>query len=196
MSMPVSSSEPARRARLAGLLAVVSAVLASPTPASAQAPAGQPGPGQTAAAASQPAARFASLKADRVNVRRGPGPEHAIEWVFRRAGLPVEVIAASDIWLRVRDSEGSTGWVLASLVSGRRTALIEPWEVKGGAARPQVPLRIDDSDTAAALAHVEAGVLANVRSCDGRWCLVNVAGYSGYIQQHRVWGVYKGEVVR
>lgn len=151
---------------------------------------------QPPAGASQSALRFASLKSDRVNVRRGPGPEHAIEWVYRRAGLPVEVIATSDIWLRVRDSEGSTGWVLASLLSGRRTALIEPWEVKGGAARTQVPLMSTDSESAAALAHVEAGVLANVKSCDGRWCLVTVAGYSGYIQQHRVWGVYKGEVVR
>lgn len=194
MSKPVRSSEPVSRVRVAGFAAVAVAVLAGPAAAFAQAPGGPQSP--TPAAVNQPAPRFASLKADRVNVRRGPGSEHAIEWVFRRAGLPVEVIAASDIWLRVRDSEGSTGWVLASLLSGRRTALIEPWEVKGGADRPQVPLRSADSETAAALAHVEAGVLANVRSCDGRWCLVNVAGYSGYIQQHRVWGVYKGEVVR
>lgn len=194
MSKPVRSSEPVSRVRRAGFAAVAVAVLAGPAAAFAQAPGGPQSP--TPAAANQHAPRFASLKADRVNVRRGPGSEHAIEWVFRRAGLPVEVIAASDIWLRVRDSEGSTGWVLASLLSGRRTALIEPWEVKGGAARPQVPLRSADSESSAALAHVEAGVLANVRSCDGRWCLVNVAGYSGYIQQHRVWGVYKGEVVR
>lgn len=140
--------------------------------------------------------RFASLKADRVNVRRGPGPDHAIEWVYRRAGLPVEVLAASDQWRQVRDSEGATGWVLASLLSGRRTALIEPWEVKGGVARTQVALRSDSGERASEVAQVEAGVIANLKLCDGRWCLVGVATFSGYVPQTRLWGVYKGEVVR
>ena len=42
-----------------------------------------------------PTPRFVSLKADEVNVRRGPGWDHAVAWVFHRAGLPVEVIANS-----------------------------------------------------------------------------------------------------
>jgi SH3-like domain-containing protein len=137
-----------------------------------------------------------SLKSDRVNVRRGPGPEHAIEWVFRRAGLPLEVMAEADVWRRVRDSEGSTGWVLASLLSNRRTALVEPWEVKGGAARTQVAIRADDSESSKVVAQVEAGVIANVMSCDGRWCLVTIPPFRGYVPQSRLWGVYKGETIR
>ena len=194
MSEPVGSFKTVRRALRAGMAAAVVLLVAGPSGAPAQSPAAQQG--ASPGAANQPAPHFASLKSDRVNVRRGPGSEHAIEWVFRRAGLPVEVIAASDIWRRIRDSEGGTGWVLASLLSGRRTALIEPWEVKGSVARTQVPLRSDDSEGAAAVAQVEAGVLAVVKTCDGRWCLVNVAGFSGYVQQHRLWGVYKGEALR
>lgn len=194
MSEPLRSGKFEVLNGLAAFAAVTMAVLAGSAPALAQ-PVSQP-PSQAPAGANQPAPRFASLKSDRVNVRRGPGPEHAIEWVFRRAGLPVEVIATADIWRRVRDSEGATGWVLGSLLSARRTVLIEPWEVKGGVARTQVPLMSTDSENATALAQVEAGVLANVKSCDSKWCFVNVANYSGYIQQHRVWGVYKGEVVR
>ena len=140
--------------------------------------------------------RFASLKADRVNVRRGPGQEHAIDWVYRRAGLPVEVMAASDQWRRVRDSEGATGWVLASLLSSRRTVLIEPWEVKNGVAQTLVGLKSDDSERASDVAQVEAGVIANIKQCDGRWCRVGVANFSGYVPQERLWGVYKGEVLR
>ena len=149
-----------------------------------------------APATPQFAARFASLKADRVNVRRGPGPDHAIEWVYRQAGLPVEIIAESDVWRRVRDAEGASGWVLASLLSNRRTALVEPWETKGAGNRPQVSLRTDDRESAEIVAQVEAGVVANIQRCDGRWCLVNVASFNGYIQQHRLWGVYKGEVLK
>src|SRR5262245_43622062 len=77
-----------------------------------------------------PTPRFVSLKADEVNVRSGPSWDHAISWVFPRAGLPVEVIAESDVWRQVRDSEGATGWVLGTLLSGRRTVLVAPWKAK------------------------------------------------------------------
>ena len=58
--------------------------------------------------------RFVSLKSDRVNLRQGPGTEYPTAWVFRRAGLPVEVIKEFEGWRQVRDAEGTTGWVLAA----------------------------------------------------------------------------------
>ncbi|HDO53069.1 MAG TPA: hypothetical protein ENH05_10080, partial [Rhizobiales bacterium] len=70
--------------------------------------------------------RFVSLKSDRVNVRKGPSIGHAVAWVFSRAGLPVEVLAGSENWSKIRDSEGSEGWVFRGLLSGRRTALVMP----------------------------------------------------------------------
>ena len=172
-----------------GRLWVVAALLSVAIASSALAQSQSSAPGQSAP-------RFASLKSDRVNVRRGPGPEHGIDWVFRRAGLPVEVIAESELWRRVRDSEGSSGWILASLLSGRRTALVEPWEVKANAPPPQVALKAEGRDNAGNVAQVEAGVIANVRSCDGRWCFVGIGDLSGYIEQRRLWGVYKGETVK
>ena len=71
-----------------------------------------------------PLPRYASLKTDRVNLREGPSKDHATKWVYQRAGLPVEITAEFDIWRKVRDSEGAEGWVLHSLLSGRRTALV------------------------------------------------------------------------
>ncbi len=207
--MPPKSHMPLTRPRCILAFSVTTLALAgmSLPEAKAQLPAAGQGAGQGKQGPSTPALRpapdaglpmprFVSLRTDRVNVRRGPGPEHGIDWVFRRAGLPVEVVAASDTWRRVRDAEGSSGWVLASLLSSRRTAVVEPWEVKPNAALPQVPLKADGRESAEDVALVEAGVIANVRACDGRWCLVGVANYSGYIQQHRLWGVYKGEVVK
>ena len=73
-----------------------------------------------------PLPRFASLKTDRVNLREGPSKDHATKWVYERAGLPVEITAEFEIWRKVRDSEGVEGWVLHSLLSGRRTALVTP----------------------------------------------------------------------
>ncbi len=62
--------------------------------------------------------RYASLKTDRVNLREGPSKDHRTLWVFQRAGLPVEIIGEFETWRRIRDSEGTEGWVLHSLLSG------------------------------------------------------------------------------
>src|SRR6202048_4526080 len=73
-----------------------------------------------------PVPRFVSLKPDRVNVRAGPTRDHDVAFVYTRAGLPVEITAESDNWRRIRDWEGSEGWVYHSLLSGRRTAVVTP----------------------------------------------------------------------
>ena len=141
--------------------------------------------------------RFVSLKSDRVNLRQGPGTDYPTAWVFRRAGLPVEVIKEFESWRQVRDAEGTTGWVLGSMLSGRRTAVILPWELKAGQSQQTFAmLRDDDSERAAAVAQVEAGVLASIISCDGRWCRVSVGGVRGYIEQAKLWGAYKDEVIK
>lgn len=148
-------------------------------------------------ASGQPLPRFVSLKSDRVNMRTGPGTEYPMQWVYRRAGLPMEVIREFEAWRQVRDSEGATGWVLASLLSSRRTALVEPWLVKAESPEPPlVALKDDDRENAGNVARVEAGVIANLRTCDGRWCTVTIGAFRGFLQQSKLWGVYKGETVR
>ena len=139
-----------------------------------------------------PLPRFVSLKSDKVNVRKGPSTDQSIVWVFSRAGLPVEVIAESDNWRRVRDSEGADGWVFHSLLSARRTVLVAPW-AKG---EERVPLYSSKSTSSRAVAELQSGVLGNVVTCDGSWCELSVDDYSGYAQQDQLWGVYRGEEIK
>lgn len=136
--------------------------------------------------------RFVSLKSNRVNVRKGPSTEHAVAWVFSRAGLPVEVIAEFEHWRQIRDSEGSEGWVFHALLSGRRTALIMPWIKK----RQSIALLDDASSGADPVAQLEPGVLGSVHRCDGNWCNFTVGDYSGWIKQERLWGVYRSEQLK
>ena len=174
----------------AAILLAITVASAGPLPAAAQAPpaaVGQSG---------LPVPRFVSLKADKINLRSGPGTDYPTQWVFRRAGLPVEVIRESEGWRQVRDAEGTIGWVLATLLSGRRTALVTPWDVKAGGAAPQVALKDDDDDRATVVARVEAGVIANIRTCDGRWCEVSIADVRGYVEQKKLWGIYPNESVK
>lgn len=140
-----------------------------------------------------PLPRYVSLKSDRVNLREGPSKEHRTSWVFQRAGLPVEITAEFETWRRVRDADGTEGWVLHSLLSGRRTVLVSPWSKNKGET---FSLRETASEGAPVVATLEPGVIANVQSCQDAWCRVTVSKIVGYIKQDRLWGVYPNETVQ
>ncbi|MCJ2025862.1 MULTISPECIES: SH3 domain-containing protein [unclassified Methylobacterium] len=146
-----------------------------------------------------PLPRYASLKTDRVNLREGPSKDHRTLWVFQRAGLPVEIIGEFETWRRIRDSEGTEGWVLHSLLSGRRTAIVNAGPDKDG-AKAAVPLRSSPDDTSSDQARLQSGVIGNVKTCGGTWCRLVVTlpskrDVDGYIRQNRLWGVYPNEKV-
>lgn len=181
---------------LAGLVSLASLSTSLHSPVMAQegaqegakdaAPADAAGPvGRTSGL---PVPRFVSLKADKVNVRSGPTRDHGVAWVFTRAGLPVEITAEFETWRRIRDADGAEGWVYHSMLSGRRTALVNPW--KSG---EEVSLYAEPSAKSPVRARLEAGVLGKVEHCDGKWCRFFDNGFDGFIEQERLWGVYPGE---
>lgn len=137
-----------------------------------------------------PIPRFVSLKAEKVNVRRGPSSEHPVAWVFQRKGLPVEIVAEFENWRRVRDSDGEEGWILQNMLSGKRTAVIAPWKQD-----QVIPIHAAAQPNAGLVARVGAGVVAEVEGCDGTWCELTAGGYDGYVEQTQLWGVYPGEKV-
>jgi SH3-like domain-containing protein len=162
-------------------LAVAVALIAALAPVEAAA--------QVGTVSGLPVPRYVSLKSDRVNLREGPSKEHRTAWVFQRAGLPVEVTAEFDNWRRIRDSEGSEGWVLHSLLSGRRTALVAPWR-KGEV----IPLTTQ-AGGANVSAQLQSGLVVSVRRCDKAWCRVSGREFDGYVEQKMLWGVYANERV-
>jgi SH3-like domain-containing protein len=137
-----------------------------------------------------PVPRFVSLRSDRVHVRVGPAVDHDIRWTFARAGLPVEIVAESDNWRRIRDAEGAEGWVHHALLSSRRTVLIAP-------ASKEKSFSIYDSADAKSrvTAELQPGVLATIRNCRSGWCRISGERFDGYIEQTRLWGVYPNETV-
>ena len=172
------------------LMAGLAALAAAPTALSAQTAAGGSG---------LPVPRFVSLKSDRVNVRKGPGTDYPVAWVYEKIGLPVEITREFENWRQVRDADGAEGWVLANLLSGRRTVLVAPWDLKPAADAPVrsgVGAGLAASAGAGVTALLAPGVMANVLGCDGTWCQVSIATARGYVEQAKLWGVYKGEGVR
>jgi SH3-like domain-containing protein len=142
-------------------------------------------------ASNLPIPRYVSLKADKVNMRNGPARDHEVTWVFTRLGLPVEITAESENWRKIRDSEGTEGWVYQSLLSSRRTALVTPWSKKD----ESFPLYRSNDRSADIIAQLQPGVLATIKTCDGKWCRIFGEGFDGFIEQERLWGVYPNEIV-
>ena len=71
-----------------------------------------------------PLPRYVSLRAGEVNLRTGPGVQYPVDWVYLRQNLPMEIIAEYGTWRKVRDWQGTQGWVHQSMVSGLRTLII------------------------------------------------------------------------
>ena len=149
-------------------------------------------PGGPSGPSGLPLPRFVSLKSERVNVRSGPTKDNDVNWVYTRVGLPVEIIAEYDNWRRIRDWEGAEGWVLHSLLSGKRTALIS---APAKSVDDFVPLHAAGEKQSAITARLQAGVLATVKRCGNNWCRITGQGFDGWIEQERLWGVYPGETV-
>lgn len=163
-----------------GLLAAA-LFAAAPFPAAAQ---------NVGSVSKLPLPRYVSLKSDKVNLREGPSKEHRTIWIFERAGLPVEITGEFETWRKIRDSEGSEGWVLHSLLSGRRTSLVAPWK-KG----TTLTLFSKPSDTASPVAALQSGVIGNVENCRSGWCRIYGSGFDGYMPQKQLWGVYPDESI-
>ncbi|BDA87099.1 hypothetical protein Sa4125_46410 [Aureimonas sp. SA4125] len=134
--------------------------------------------------------RFVSLKSARVNLRVGPGRDYAVTWLYLKPGLPVEVVQEYELWRRVRDSEGTEGWVYHSLLSGDRTAIAAPW-LKGKSTT--IDMHRSATEDAALVAQLEPGVVTKVDECGLGWCAVEVSGRKGYLRQREIWGVYPDE---
>ena len=133
-----------------------------------------------------PVPRFVSLHADKVNLRTGPGDRYPIEWVLTRKEMPVQVVAEFDHWRRVRDYQGTEGWVHERMLEGKRAII-----VTGGVRA----LRRQPLATAPVVARAEPGVVARLLECQGQWCRVDAGEAAGWLRRDEIWGVSPDETL-
>jgi SH3-like domain-containing protein len=146
--------------------------------------------GSDAVTSGLPVPRFVSIKADRVTVRGGPDKDHDVAWIYTRVGWPVEITAEFENWRRIRDSDGSEGWVYHSLLSGKRMAAVQ-LKSKTDLA----PLYAKSDPKSGVIAQLQYGVLGTIKRCTGAWCHFTGEGFDGWIEQHSLWGVYPDEKI-
>lgn len=132
------------------------------------------------------APRFASLHADKVFMRKGPGDRYPVDWVFVRRDWPVEVLGSFDHWRHVRDWQGTDGWVHEKMIGNRREVVVSG-DIRGIRQAPDMG--------AALLARAEPGVVAQLLECRGGWCRIATGDVTGWIERSNIWGVYPTENV-
>jgi SH3-like domain-containing protein len=133
-----------------------------------------------------PPSPFASLSRDKAFVREGPSYQHRVLWVYRRKELPVLIIQTYDVWRKIRDNDGTTGWVHSSMLSDRRTVVVTS----------HTPAKIRDKPDGKVVALAQPGVVARLEACEAEACEVSASGTEGWIKKQDVWGVSAGEVFK
>ena len=128
--------------------------------------------------------RFASIRASKVHLRAGPGIRYPVDWIFVRRGQPVEITAEFKDWRKVRDWQGTEGWVHRSMLSGRRTVVI-----KGGIQ----PLRREAHQESPLTARVMEKEIGRVIKCEQNWCKLELGKIRGWMQKIHLWGTYQAE---
>lgn len=145
-----------------------------------------------------PLPRFVSTRSTPINVRVGPGTKYDVAWVYVKAGTPVEIIQEFDTWRKIRDVDGSEGWLHQNLLVGNRAGFVAPWKPDG----ERVALLRGPAEDSGVRAWLTAKFRVDIKKCDGTWCRVvatsHPAGgkpqsFDGYLRQAELWGVYEGE---
>jgi SH3-like domain-containing protein len=131
--------------------------------------------------------RFVSLHSDKVNLRSGPGSQYPIDWVLTRKDMPVEIVQQFQQWRRIREWDGTEGWVQEHMVNGKRSVV-----VTGGVRA----LYAQPDQSGSVVARVEPGVVARLLECRSAWCHVEANDISGWLHRGDIWGVYPDETVQ
>jgi len=130
---------------------------------------------------------WASIASGQAMTRTGPGRNYPGVWLYQRRDLPVRVVKKYQTWRLIQDPDGAQGWMLVTLLSDRRTALVKPGETR--------PVRVEPSDSARVRYMAEPGVVGRIDKCRDGWCRIAIGKRDGYIAIGDLWGINPGETV-
>jgi len=124
--------------------------------------------------------RFVSLKFGKVNARTGPSRNHSIAYQYQRRGLPLIVVAETEMWRKVRDIHGDEAWVRKPALSGEQFAVLTT----------EGTLYVKPDPMSRTIARIESGALVHLEGCtDGNYCRVKTRnGIKGFMPRQVLWG--------
>jgi SH3-like domain-containing protein len=133
-----------------------------------------------------PIPRFVSMRHGETNLRVGPGLRYPIAWVFTKKDMPVEIVEEFDTWRKIRDWEGTEGWVNHAALAGKRSVIITG-EIRA--------LRRSADPQSAPVAQVEPGVVGRLMECPtgADWCRIEIEDVRGWVRRTEIWGLLPQE---
>lgn len=128
-----------------------------------------------------PIPRYVSLRHNRSFGRSGPTRGHGVRWVYERKGLPVIIVAETEMFRKVRDQNGDESWMHKSQLAGRRSAI----------ALQDVSIFSKPRENAKVRAMAAKDTILYIDECDTiGWCKVEAkTGHKGFVRSKTLWGV-------
>src|SRR5215203_2261052 len=107
---------------------------------------------------------WASIASGEAMMRTGPGRNYPGTWLYKRRDLPIRVLKLYPNWRLIEDPDGVRGWMLVTLLSDRRTAIVKKGEPR--------PVRVDRANGAKVRYLAEPGALGHIEKCRSGWCRI------------------------
>ena len=130
---------------------------------------------------------WASIASGQALTHTGPGKNYPNVWLYQRRDLPVRVVKKYENWRLIQDPDGAQGWMLVTMLSDRRTAIVKPGQPRA--------VRVGPYDGAKTQSMAEPGVVGRISKCDDGWCRIAVGKREGYIHTADLWGVTPEEQI-
>ena len=130
---------------------------------------------------------WASIASGEAMMRTGPGKNYPGVWLYKRRDLPIRVVKLYPNWRLIEDPDGTRGWMLVTLLSDRRTAIVKKGEPR--------PIYLEASESSRVRYRAEPGVVGRIEKCSNGWCHFAVGKRDGYIRMSDIWGVSPNEVI-
>jgi hypothetical protein len=124
---------------------------------------------------------WAAIRAKEVNMRVGPGDAYRVLWVYHRPLLPVKVLRSMENWWLVQDPDGARGWVLSSLMTKKRGAVV----------RAAAPVEMHEKPDPAShlMWRLTPGISGRLGDCEAGWCHFEIdPAHAGWVRQADLWG--------
>ncbi|MDW7771427.1 MAG: SH3 domain-containing protein [Desulfobulbaceae bacterium] len=130
------------------------------------------------------ALEMVSISGNNVNMRSGPGTNYKVMWELSN-GFPLIVLKRSGDWLRVRDFEGTIGWIHTS-VSAKSPHMIVKVHKN---SKNRINIRSGPGTNYQIVAKAYYGVVFKTMQQKNGWVNVQHAdGVNGWVKRTLLWG--------
>jgi SH3-like domain-containing protein len=128
-------------------------------------------------------ARMVAIKNDDVNMRSGPSLDKEITWKLG-VGFPLKIVKASGDWIKVKDFEGTVGWVHKDVVDRSGHMIVKAQKKNKG----KINIRKKPDTKSKVVAKAYYGVVFKTLEQKRGWVKVQHGDVTGWIKRSLLWG--------